>query len=57
MQPREYILTAQEYARKRLIKWAKSQENLSSGSPTRWDSNLPAQRHKLARVLKFGYNN
>ena len=30
-----------------------SRENLSSGFPTRWDSNQPAQLQKLARGLKF----
>ena len=32
---------------------ATSRENLSSGFATRYDSNWPAQRYKLARVLKF----
>ena len=33
--------------------WATSRENLSSGFPTREDSNRPAQLQRLARVLKF----
>ena len=33
--------------------WAWSRENLSSGFPTRWDSNQPAQQLKLARDLKM----
>ena len=32
---------------------AMSRENLSLVFATRYDSNRPAQRHKLARVLKF----
>ena len=33
--------------------WDMSQENLSSGLATRWDTNGPAQLKKLARVLEF----
>ena len=32
---------------------ASSRENLSSGFPTRYDSNRPAQLQKLARVFTF----
>ena len=35
------------------ILWALSWENLSSGFPTRWDSNQAARLQKLARVLNF----
>ena len=35
------------------IKWAPTRENLSSGFPTKWDSNQPAQLKRLARKLKF----
>ena len=35
------------------IIWAKSRENLTLGFLTMWDSNRPAQLHRLARSLKF----
>ena len=33
--------------------WASPRQNLSSGFPTKWDSNQPAQLQRLARKLKF----
>ena len=33
--------------------WVPSRENLSSGFATRYDSNRPAQPHRLATVLRF----
>ena len=36
-----------------MLNLASSQENLSSGFPTKWDSNPPAQLQRLARKLKF----
>ena len=37
-------------------KWATSRENLSSGFPTRWDSNQAAQLQKLAESWNFGFS-
>ena len=37
-----------------LIIWAPSWENLSSGFPTRWDANWPAQLQKLAGLKILG---
>ena len=36
-----------------VINWATSRENLSSGFPTKRDSNPPAQLQILDRELKF----
>ena len=36
-----------------LYEWATSRKILSSGFPTKWDSNQPAQLQRLPRVLKF----
>ena len=35
------------------IKWASSWQNLSSGFPTKWNSNQPTQLQRLARKMKF----
>ena len=35
------------------IIWAMTQENLSSGFSTKWDTNQPAQPQSLARIVKF----
>ena len=35
------------------IKWAATQENRSSGFPTRFDTNRPVPAQKRARSLKF----
>ena len=35
------------------INWAATRENLSSGFPTKWDSNQRAKLKRLARIVKF----
>ena len=35
--------------------WALRRQNLSSGFPTKGDSNLSPHLQKLARILKFHY--
>ena len=34
-------------------KWSTTQENFSSGLPTRLHKNWPVQQHKMARTFKF----
>ena len=58
LQFRDYFLSLKRCMKEHACKCngASSRENLSSGFPTRVDSNRPAQLQKLAGVLKFGFS-
>ena len=43
----------ERFSRDHAHNWASSRQNLSSGFPTKQDSNRTAQLQRLARKLKF----